>query len=570
MVRPLLALAEPPEVAPGVVAQGDGAVLEIVEEFEGQLRIALADRGGFGKLERVQRTQVEFFVGFEVRRRLAALDQLVCPQVCQCGHVARVPVGADAFGVGLLFGFAGQLRLRVLLFHGFAHVGIGRGQHAHDRDHTEDGHQGEDADRRVSPGPFEPAHGRRLGPGEDCLAALESTQIVGESLGAGVALERIFGQALQADGLEVARQFRTQPARRDRVVVDHLEDGVERGVAFERGPARQHFIKDRAEGVDVGQRRDLRRAPAGLLRRDVTRRAHDGAGLGRPAAESFVESFGKPEVGDLRRRFRTPNARLRRRSTRRGFFGSPIDGAAQQHIRRFQIAVDDAERVGVVHRAGEVFDQPGAVAHRHQVDQRRELLGQAAPFDILQRQVGLPGLLADLVDLHDAGVLERRHRRGFFAEALAVHVAGVGPREDHLEGDDAVQCRLAGLVDDPHAAAAEFAQDFESGHDGQDDDPTLRPRRRVGRGIARLDGGADGIEMKGGRVGARGVEIARDAVRFGAGRRERDGLPAAGADHERIGVEGDLPGVEAANAPVRPPHRHPRSQKAWRVLSARG
>jgi hypothetical protein len=36
----------------------------------------------------------------------------------------------------------------------------------------------------------------------------------------------------------------------------------------------------------------------------------------------------------------------------------------------------------------------------------------------------------------------------------------VAAGEDHLQGDDAVEFQMAGLVDDAHAAAAEFAEDL--------------------------------------------------------------------------------------------------------------
>ena len=41
--------------------------------------------------------------------------------------------------------------------------------------------------------------------------------------------------------------------------------------------------------------------------------------------------------------------------------------------------------------------------------------------------------------------------------------AGVAAGQDHLEGDDAVEPELAGLVDDAHAAAAQLAQDLVAG-----------------------------------------------------------------------------------------------------------
>ena len=55
---------------------------------------------------------------------------------------------------------------------------------------------------------------------------------------------------------------------------------------------------------------------------------------------------------------------------------------------------------------------------------------------------------------------------GLDAEARALVRAGVAAGEDHLEGDEAVELRLPGLVDDAHAAAAQLALNLETGDFG--------------------------------------------------------------------------------------------------------
>ena len=68
-------------------------------------------------------------------------------------------------------------------------------------------------------------------------------------------------------------------------------------------------------------------------------------------------------------------------------------------------------------------------------------------------------MLADLVDLHDVGVLQPGDGLGLGAEAgqlLPSPACAAG--QDHLEGDEAVEPDLPGLVDDAHAAAAQLAQ----------------------------------------------------------------------------------------------------------------
>ena len=86
--------------------------------------------------------------------------------------------------------------------------------------------------------------------------------------------------------------------------------------------------------------------------------------------------------------------------------------------------------------------------------------GQALPLDEFERQVRPPFVLADLVDLHDMGMLEAGDRLRLAPEAVELSGRGVGTREQHLEGDQAVQPELPGLVDDPHSAPAQLGEDF--------------------------------------------------------------------------------------------------------------
>ena len=88
-----------------------------------------------------------------------------------------------------------------------------------------------------------------------------------------------------------------QARRGHDLVVDHLADRLDRGLALERRAAGQHLVEDRPQGVDVGGRPDVPGMAAGLLGRHVAGRAHDLAGLGLPAVR--LQPLGQPEVGDL-------------------------------------------------------------------------------------------------------------------------------------------------------------------------------------------------------------------------------------------------------------------------------
>ncbi len=72
----------------------------------------------------------------------------------------------------------------------------------------------------------------------------------------------------------------------------------------------------------------------------------------------------------------------------------------------------------------------------------------------------MAAVFADLEDLHDVGVLQACNRFALGAEAGQFPFAGIFAGQDHLEGHQAVELALPGLVDDAHAAAAQLLQQF--------------------------------------------------------------------------------------------------------------
>ena len=82
--------------------------------------------------------------------------------------------------------------------------------------------------------------------------------------------------------------------------------------------------------------------------------------------------------------------------------------------------------------------------------------------------------------------------------------AGVGAGQDHLEGDQTIQVDLAGLVNDPHAAAAQLLEDLVAGDGRPPGRSPVSRRGRVGRfehagrrrGIDRAAGGGRGAEPR--------------------------------------------------------------------------
>ena len=120
--------------------------------------------------------------------------------------------------------------------------------------------------------------------------------------------------------------------------------------------------------------------------------------------------------------------------------------------------MEDAPHVRVVHRLGRLGQQrrggPRVVAVG------RQAVGEVAAGHQLHGEVALAVVLAHLVDRHDAGVVEQRHRLGLVLEPPQLVVAGQDAGPDHLQGDGPVEADLAGAVDDAHAAAAELGLDL--------------------------------------------------------------------------------------------------------------
>ena len=85
---------------------------------------------------------------------------------------------------------------------------------------------------------------------------------------------------------------------------------------------------------------------------------------------------------------------------------------------------------------------------------------EALPLDEAHAEVMLALVLADLVDRHDAGMVEVGGGLGLGVEPLDVGLVGELAGEDHLERDGPIQADLPGLEDDAHAAAGDLADDL--------------------------------------------------------------------------------------------------------------
>ncbi len=152
--------------------------------------------------------------------------------------------------------------------------------------------------------------------------------------------------------------------------------------------------------MDVGARPDRRGPSDGLLGGHVGQRSHDGPDFG--LARALVK-LGQAEVGNL---------------------GLAI--GRQEDVCGFQVPVHDPSAVHVIDGPCQCFHQDGRRPRR--LGQSSQRTRERPPLDIFECQVRLTVAFADLVDLHEVGMLAFRDRRRFAFEAGALLGIGLSSR----------------------------------------------------------------------------------------------------------------------------------------------
>src|SRR5262249_25082392 len=103
--------------------------------------------------------------------------------------------------------------------------------------------------------------------------------------------------------------------------------------------------------------------------------------------------------------------------------------------------MDDLPLMGVTHRLRQiVYELRGNARNlRIAIDE----LCQAPRVDKFESAIRQPVLLADFVNLHDVRMLQPRDRLGLALKAGALGGPCMAPGEDHLQGDLALEGKLA-------------------------------------------------------------------------------------------------------------------------------
>jgi hypothetical protein len=135
---------------------------------------------------------------------------------------------------------------------------------------------------------------------------------------------------------------------------------------------------------------------------------------------------------------------------------------AEQHVGRLEVAMDDSFVMCKGDGPRQCLHHLGSLARwqRHTV----HLALETAAVEVLQREEGLAFVLTDFVNRDDIRVLQLSDGLGLDQKAGQLCFAGMRARENHLEGDEAVEAQVLRLVDHTHAAAAQYAQDLVAGN----------------------------------------------------------------------------------------------------------
>jgi hypothetical protein len=261
-------------------------------------------------------------------------------------------------------------------------------------------------------------------------------------------------EAAHDERIEAARNARTSRARRRLEAGLAAPDDADDVAVVERLLARHDLVQHRAEREDIGSRDDL--LAEHLLGRHISR-----------APSLHVVVLGALDVAPL--------DELR---------DAPVEDVhlaelAANDIVRLEIAVHDTARVRIGDGQADLAEHAQPLGERREQRLRRSLgqdLTQRASEDPSHRVLRLAGRRgAEVVDRHDAGVLELRARLGLRDEERGLEHAGAG--KDALLRDGAAEHGVEDLVDASHAAATQLAEHREA-----------RRRRRGGRSLGSCRG----------------------------------------------------------------------------------
>ena len=212
----------------------------------------------------------------------------------------------------------------------------------------------------------------------------------------------------------------------------HLHPARGRHERAARRTAREHLVERDAESEDVGA---MIRIAGMLLRRHVVRRAHGDIGHGESAGVVLLWRPREPKVGEL-------YTAVAREKDVLGLDIAMDDPLLVRGLQGFADLPDQFQclvgvQAGLFHDAAEV----GAIDELHH-----------------EKEVAF-ACLAEVIDRHDAGVVEPGQRAGLALESDHELLVGRQLGRQEFDGNRPVQFGLKPFVNRPHSAVSQQALD---------------------------------------------------------------------------------------------------------------
>ena len=230
-------------------------------------------------------------------------------------------------------------------------------------------------------------------------------------------------------GLDVRRHIFAQARERPGLRRHDLGDYRLRRRPRVRRHARQHLVRDTAQGVDVGTTVELPLA-RGLFRAHVVRRAHGNPALRQAVTPGGGEREGDPEIGQQRLT------------------------VLQQHVLRLQVPMNHSLPVRVIEGLSQRLRERDGVLHRQlplSVQQHAERFAGDVGHHIVEQAFRRTGV----VQRQDVRMLEMRGEFDLLQEPLGTDDRR-DFRADDLDRDLAVMFQVPREVHGGHAASPEL------------------------------------------------------------------------------------------------------------------
>src|SRR5579859_2341876 len=232
-------------------------------------------------------------------------------------------------------------------------------------------------------------------------------------------------------------------SNRRRASVDLLIEDAQRSGGAKRQSPRQQHVENHPQRVNIGAR--VNRASLGLFGRHKLRRADNVARRRNRLRQTQLALLRIRGAGE-----QLGDPKIREQQVGWVFL-------VQQHIRGFDVAVNDPLAMRVMQRAGHLNSILG------RQDGREGLIfferaAQRSPAHVLHHQISQVVRLAKIVDGDNAVVLKARNGLGLALKTLAEARARRGFRQDDLQRDITLQARLYPLINASHPALAEPLQ----------------------------------------------------------------------------------------------------------------